>query len=170
MANTYTLISSVAVGAGGAASMGFTSIPATYTDILVKVSARTNRSSQADAVLVSLNGSSANFSWRLLEGDAVSGYSANGTTGLVGVATAATATASTFGSFEFYIPNYNGSSYKSISVDSVTENNVATNVYADFNALLWSNTAAITSITLTPSIGTLFNQYSTAYIYGISNA
>jgi hypothetical protein len=170
MATTYKLISSVTVGSGGAASMEFTSIPATYTDILIKVSARTNRASIADSVIGSFNGSSANFSWRLLEGDAVSGYSANGTTGLVGVATASTATANTFSSFEFYIPNYSGSSYKSINVDSVTENNVGPDVYADFNALLWSNSAAITSITLSPSIGTLFSQYSTAYLYGISNA
>jgi hypothetical protein len=40
MADTYTLISSVTVGAGGASSIDFTSIPATYTDLLIKVSAR----------------------------------------------------------------------------------------------------------------------------------
>ena len=37
---TYTLISSVTVGAGGASSIDFTSIPSTYTDLLVKISAR----------------------------------------------------------------------------------------------------------------------------------
>lgn len=168
MATTYTLISSVTVGSGGAATISFTSIPATYTDLLVKVSARTNRASLADSILASLNGSTSNFTYRLIEGDGASAYSANGTTGLVGVATASTATASTFGNCEFYIPNYAGSTNKSISVDSVIENN-ATTAYADLVATLWSNTAAITSITLTPAFGS-FVQYSTAYLYGISNA
>ena len=34
MANTYTLIASLTVGSGGAANIEFTSIPATYTDLL----------------------------------------------------------------------------------------------------------------------------------------
>ena len=40
MANTYTLIASSTVGSGGAANIEFTSIPATYTDLLIKMSAR----------------------------------------------------------------------------------------------------------------------------------
>jgi hypothetical protein len=168
MANTFVKIATVTVGSGGAASMAFTSIPSTYTDLCVKISARTNRASLADAINAALNGSSANFTYKLLEGDGVSAYSASGTTGLVGVATAATATASTFGSAEFYVPNYAGSTNKSISVDSVIETNAVT-AYADLNALLWSNTAAITSITLTPAFGS-FVQYSTATLYGISKS
>jgi hypothetical protein len=35
MATTYDLISSVTVGSGGAANIEFTSIPATYTDLVV---------------------------------------------------------------------------------------------------------------------------------------
>jgi hypothetical protein len=51
--NTYTLISSVTVGSGGAANMGFTSIPATYTDLLVKLSARElDRALTVDGVLI----------------------------------------------------------------------------------------------------------------------
>ena len=40
MANTYTLISSVTVGSGGASSIDFTSIPATYTDLCLVWSGR----------------------------------------------------------------------------------------------------------------------------------
>ena len=43
MATTYTLISSVTVGSGGAASIEFTSIPSTYTDLVLKLSARSSR-------------------------------------------------------------------------------------------------------------------------------
>jgi hypothetical protein len=168
MADTFVKIATVTVGAGSAATIDFSSIPSTYTDLCIKISARTNRASLADAINGALNGSSANFTYKLLEGDGASAYSASGTTGLVGVATAATATASTFASAEFYVPNYAGSTNKSISVDSVIETNAVT-AYADLNALLWSNTAAITSITLTPAFGS-FVQYSTATLYGISKS
>jgi len=166
MANTFVKIASVTVGSGGAASMSFSSIPSTYTDLCVKISARTNRASIADAILASLNGSSSSFTWTLLEGDGVSAYSATGSTGLVGVANAATSTANTFSNCEFYVPNYAGSTNKSISVDSVIERNAGADTYADLAAVLWSNTSAINSITLTPSFGS-FVQYSTATLYGV---
>jgi hypothetical protein len=168
MANTYTLISSVTVGSGGAASMGFTSIPATYTDLVVKVSARDDRALTVDGVLISFNGSTSNFTNKYLDGDGAS--TSSGTLArLTANAPGATATGSVFGNGEIYIPNYASSNYKSFSGDSVTENN-ATAALAGLFANLWSDTAAITSITLTPSNGTLFDQYSTAYLYGISNA
>jgi hypothetical protein len=40
MATTFIKIASVTVGSGGAASMDFTSIPSTYTDLVIKVSTR----------------------------------------------------------------------------------------------------------------------------------
>ena len=42
MANTYELIASSTVGAGGASSIDFNSIPNTYTDLLVKLSGRSS--------------------------------------------------------------------------------------------------------------------------------
>jgi hypothetical protein len=67
-----------------------------------------------------------------------------------------------------YIPNYAGTSYqKSISADSVTENN-GTTAYNAFHSGLWLSTAAITSIKLDP-YGTDFAQYSSASLYGILN-
>ena len=148
--------------------MGFTSIPATYTDLVVKVSARDDRALTVDGVLISFNGSTSNFTNKYLDGDGAS--TSSGTIArLTANAPGATATGSVFGNGEIYIPNYASSNYKSFSGDSVTENN-ATAALAGLFANLWSDTAAITSITLTPSNGTLFDQYSTAYLYGISNA
>jgi hypothetical protein len=169
MPNTFIKIATVTVGAGGAASMAFSSIPSTYTDLCVKISARTNRTNIADSILASLNGSSSNFSWRIIEGDGASAYSANSTTGLVGIATGANATANTFSNVEFYIPNYAGSTNKSISSDAVMEQNTTTS-YLDLIANLWSNTAAINSITLTSSNSANFVQYTTATLYGISKS
>ena len=78
-------------------------------------------------------------------------------------------TANTFANGEFYIPNYAGSTNKSVSADGVTENN-ATAARATLTAGLWSNTAAINQITLLPIAGGTFAQYSTATLYGISNS
>ncbi len=71
----------------------------------------------------------------------------------------------TFANGEIYIPNYTASVNKSVSIDSVTENN-ATSAIAALDAGLWANTAAITSINLNGNNGN-FVQYSTAYLYGI---
>ena len=168
MANTYTLISSVTVGAGGASSIDFTSIPATYTDLLVKLSTRTTGAAVAD-VSLRFNSATTNYSYRDIEGNGSTAASYSGTSFLwAGEANRGDATASTFANIEIYIPNYAGSTNKSISVDSVTENN-GTLAYSDLIAGLWSNTSAITSISLLLSSGN-HAQYSTAYLYGIKNS
>jgi hypothetical protein len=59
-------------------------------------------------------------------------------------------------------PNYTSSNYKSISANTVNERN-ATAVTMELAAILWSNTAAITSIALTPAAGN-FAEHSTAYL------
>jgi hypothetical protein len=167
---TYTLISSVTVGSGGAANITFSSIPQTYTDLVIKLSSRTNRGTVVgDFVVVSFNGNTANRSSRDLYGSGSGTFSGSYSTMYGALANSGDSTASTFGNAEIYIPNYTSSNNKSISVDSVSENN-ATEAYTYLNAGLWSNSSAITSVTLTPNVGTLFNQYSTAYLYGISNA
>jgi hypothetical protein len=79
-----------------------------------------------------------------------------------------TDTANTFGNTDIYIPNYAGSANKSVSVDTVEENN-GTTARALLGAILWSNTAAITALGLTPVSGS-FVQYSTATLYGIKNS
>jgi hypothetical protein len=168
MANTYEAIATVTVGSGGAASITFSSIPATYTDLIIKTSARTNRSGQpVDTLVVQYNGSSSTLSQRALygNGSTASSYSSATEQELVWV-TGALATASTFGNGDIYIPNYAGSNYKSASADSVSETNIYS-AYATFTAGLWSNTAAITSIVISSFTSSTIEQYSTATLYGI---
>ena len=170
MADTFVKIASVVVGAGGAASMAFSSIPSTYTDLCLKFSVRTNRATYTSELLrVDFNGSSSSQSSRLLEGAGTTASSFSLSTTQVAVATKSASTASTFSNGELYIPNYAGSSNKSISGDSVAENN-ATSGPLYLGAALWSNTAAITSISLTSTISTTIQQYSTATLYGILKA
>lgn len=158
---TYIKIASVTVGSGGASTMSFSSIPSTYTDLCLKVSARDTTDNLP--VTVSFNGSAID-SGKTIKGNASGAFSGSETVFWI---TPSSATSNTFGSAELYVPNYAGSSAKSMSIDAVTENNGAT-AYTFLSADLENGTSAITSITLAAT--TSFAQYSTATLYGISNA
>ncbi len=173
MPNTFTKIASVTVGAGGASTIDFTSIPATYTDLCVKYSTRVTASATFSDLNIRFNGSTSGYSERMLYGDGTSAASAATSGSLInwGASDGSTATSSTFSNGEIYLPNYTGSNNKSMSQDAVTENNssAGNSVTMNLDAALWSNTAAITQVTLIPSSGTLV-QYSTATLYGIKNS
>jgi hypothetical protein len=165
---TYTQIgTAVTVGSGGAASIDFSSIPTTYTDLVLKVSARLTAAVDFGSLSIAFNGSTSSFTTRILQGDGSSAVSAT-LTNFGGGVGGTLLTANTFNNVEIYIPNYAGSLNKSFSSDAVVENN-ATAARDTLVAGLWSNTAAINQITLTSASGN-FVQYSTAYLYGVSNA
>jgi hypothetical protein len=165
---TYVQIATVTVGGGGAASMDFNSIPATYTDLCLKVSARTNRVDINDGVRVKINNSTSTYTQRALYGNGTSASSYTDTLPLENGAgaNASTSTSSTFSNTEWYFPNYAGSNYKSVSSDGVVENN-ATGGIQNMVANLWSTVTAISSLIIIPGYGTTFQQYSTATLYGI---
>lgn len=158
---TQTLASTVS-------SITFSSIPGTFTDLWLTASARGNNAGVNDDLIVSFNGSGSNHSWRILYGTGSSAGSTSGSSnGRYMTTTGATATSNTFGSSEIYIPNYAGSTNKSVSGNSVSENN-ATGVFMEINAGLWANTAAITSLTVAISPGTLLQIGSTFTLYGVT--
>jgi hypothetical protein len=170
---TYTLISSVTVGSGGAANIEFTSIPSTYTDLCVKLSARGTLTGVTwqNLRLRFNSDSGSNYSYRLLAALSGSVLSASETSTYLRYSYGpyADTTASTFSNAEYYIPNYSSSNPKSVSYDSVAENNSSAAALA-LTAGLWNNSAALSSIAITPDAGGDWAQYSTAYLYGISNA
>jgi hypothetical protein len=166
MANTFELIASNTVGAGGTASIDFTSIPSTYTDLCVKYSLKTNVAGDRD-LYISFNSSTASFTNKNIEGNGTTPFS-NSLARYLGTVGGTNVTANTFFSGETYISNYAGSNNKFFNSDGAEENN-ATLAYASLHSGIWSNSAAITSISLAPSAGS-FIQYSTAYLYGIKNS
>lgn len=170
MPTTYEAIATVTVGSGGAASIDFTSIPQTYTDLLIKYSLRDNVTSggASNNATVSINGSTANGTSIELYGTGSAAASASLSNVKVDYHSSANATANTFGSAEIYFPNYTGSNNKSSSSDGVAETN-GSSVLMAMNANLWSQTAAITSIGLSAAGGN-FVQHSTATLYGIKNS
>jgi hypothetical protein len=169
MPTTFTKIASVSVGAGGAATIDFTSIPSTYTDLQLVFTARNTGSSNVFTQMT-FNANTSSYSYKGLygNGSAASSFGASAAYIYVGDMDLSTYTANTFSSESVYIPNYAGSTNKSVSIDSVNENN-ATAAAAYLTAALWSNTAAINRITLTPGGGS-YAQYSTAVLYGINKS
>jgi hypothetical protein len=163
MANTFIQIgSTVTVGSGGASSIDFTSIPSTYTDLLLKVCGRDG--SISGTFELRPNNATTNRTTKELYGTGAAAGSQSQTAFYFDMEPS-NYTASTFGSADIYIPNYAGSTNKSFSVDATSENN-ATTSYMRMAAWLWSSTAAITSLYLYPSSGSI-QQYSTASLYGI---
>jgi hypothetical protein len=173
MAITYIKIASVAIGSGGASTIDFQNIPATYTDLVIKTSYRTNRTQVYDQMRLTFNNSTAgNYDFRGLTGDGTGASSENATnTTSIKVAPGGgnNATTSTFTNDEIYIPNYAGSTNKSLSSEGVGENN-ATEAYRSMFAGLWKLTNAINRITLTPEGAGTILQHSTATLYGILKA
>ena len=174
MATTYETIATVTVGSGGASSIEFTSIPATYTDLCIKISSRRSDSTEGYLSL-RFNGSSAsNYQNRTIRG--------NGTTVTTStdsniayldfwVIDGTGYTANTFASTDIYIPEYAGSLNKSVIAENVAEGNVST-MYMQMTSGFWNQTSAINQITLYAAAapaGT-FAQYSTATLYGIKNS
>ena len=169
---TYKAIASTTVGSGGASNVQFTSIPQTYTDLVVLYSARTVRADTADDIGIEFNGSTGIYSNKRLFGysGSTSGAISDSSAGNEGgVTSSANATANTFGSDSIYIPNYTSSNNKSISTDGVSETNTGNAVQA-LVAGLASTSSAITSIKILPRNSSGFVQYSSFTLYGVKNS
>ena len=168
MPNTYKKIASVTVGSGGAASINFTSIPQTYTDLKIVVSARGTAgfASSGNYYVIKPNGLNTNLSGKYLIGIGTS--VATGSFQPFGYMSPSDYTASVFGNGEHYISNYTSANYKSFSSNDTAESNDSIMYAVDIGAGLWSSTDAITSLTLTPGGGN-FAQYTTATLYGIGD-
>lgn len=167
-APTYFQIATNTVGAGGAASVTFSSIPQTYTDLVVKISARTNYAGVYDFGYLTINSTNTG-TYRGLYGTGSAAGSENAASLRPFYFNGNTATASVFSSHDVYIPNYTSSNLKSVSVDNVTENN-ATSVVNSLSALVNGSTSAVTQLSFSSGNSANFMQYSTFTLYGISNA
>jgi hypothetical protein len=166
---TYTFIASSTVGSGGASDVTFSSIPSTYTDLVIQVSARSTESDNASSLRCYYNGDATHSALELRGiGSAVASYTV--AYAQAGYIAASLSTANTFGTSTIYIPNYANTSYnKSSSADTTQSSNTFAENYAVLSARLWSSTSAITSVTLKPALGS-WVQYSTFQLYGIKNS
>jgi hypothetical protein len=173
MPSTYSLISSNVLSSS-AASVTFSAIPSTYTDLVLRISSRSDSTIDASTIRLRFNGSSsASYSETLISGKPYVVVSTRGASATYMfnagyfVDDGNGATANTFGSTEVYIPSYTASQNKPISGISAQENNaLAARITGE--AGLWSNTAAITSIEIFSNYN--FLSTSSFYLYGIKNS
>ena len=171
MGTTYTLISSNVLSSN-TATVTFSSIPSTFTDLVLKMSTRDVSNNNTIAALnVSFNGSSsAVHSTTLIRANGTAASTtrtSSNTFHNIDYTNGSTSLADTFGSQEVYIPLYTSSQFKTISTTTSQENNT-TAAYTTAIAGLSSDTAAITSITI--ATATTLASGSSFYLYGISNA
>jgi hypothetical protein len=163
-------------------SITFSAIPQNFTDLYVLLSVRSSDTSVTadggyDPFLYRVNGLDSGYSGRQLLGYApgITGSasefartaSVGGTWGRItntGINNANT-TANTFSSISFHIPNYTGSSAKSLSCDLVTENN-SSNGLRELVAHLNTTTSPITTLAFALGIGN-YVAGSTVSLYGI---
>jgi hypothetical protein len=166
----YESIASTTVGSGGSASVTFSSIAGTYSHLQVRFLGRDNRASTQDTLLVRFNSDSgSNYRIHYLLGDG-SSASAGGfaSTGIeVYRIAAASSGASMFGAGVIDILDYT-STNKNKTTRSLAGLDMNGSGEVALGSGLWFATpAAITSITLLPTNGTLFSEYSSFALYGI---
>jgi hypothetical protein len=151
------------------ATISFSSIPSTYTDLVILFSARTNEASAADSGFwIYPNNNSGTMSYTRIRGIGSSpssdynnsdSYWRNAVNGAGG-------TADTFASGEIYVPSYAGSNFKVGSWTIVREQNSATSNQIIGGAGLNRNTTAINTLTMISS-GNSFVSGSRFDLYGI---
>jgi hypothetical protein len=163
------LVSTVNVGAGGVATIDFTSIPQTGTDLMLVVSHRNAGSATQDSLILRINGSSASTYYsKKIEG--------NGATVLGGgqgpipndqypYSNSQSSTTSTFTTTQYYFPLYSLTGTKNWTIDTMFENQ-GTGYQQIINSHYATSVSGITSISL--NTGYTISQYSTASLYTIT--
>ena len=170
MPNTFVLIDNKTLSSNQN-TVEFTSIPATYTDLMVKVSARSTRGSLGD-VVIRFNNSSSNLVNARFYGQMGGSPSASANSSEWTNCTSDGSATNTFSNIDYYIPEYASSKYKTWSVDNVAEGS-GTNAFITLGAGVWENTAAINTIQIRDVSDANANNLksgSTFHLYGILKA
>ena len=166
---TMTLVETITVGSGGAASIEFTGIPGDGKDLVLLLSTRQDSFSHNQIMGTFNNDAGNNYHHIELKGSGSSASTASYTLTSFRIPTASptvSQTANTFGSSRVLVSNYASSNAKPISVESVTETNDST-AYQAISGGFWSGTGAITTVKLIGDSAN-FLEHSTASLYIIS--
>lgn len=176
MATTFKALSSVTL-TSDTASISFTSIPNTYKDLLIIGSARTSTAAANiwGNLVITFNSSTSGYSGYSNQGAGNNTYSAF--TELVtnnfyvfAYGSADVTSANTFGCTKIYVPQYTSANNKAVVFEWGTANANATSGANIGHATgMWSNTAAITTITIAGT-GANIKTNSTFVLYGINNS
>lgn len=167
MATTMKLIAKKVLG-GNAASISLSSIPGTYTDLMLLLSLRSARTTETfDPLSMAINGSTGSASGRGIQVDeaGVSSFTQINNADMARIPTATST--SNFSNIEVYFPNYSGSQNKSYSITCVEDNS---RKFIWIQAGLWTSSSAITSLSFSAGSGSNLTTNSSVYLYGITKA
>jgi hypothetical protein len=166
----YESIATTTVGAGGASSITFSSIPSTYTHLQIRGISRSARSAGNDPLYIRFNSDTGNnYAWHALEatGTAVNAPdSASLSQGWLWIAADSVSPANVFGATIVDILDYANTNKNTTARSLGGVDNNGSGVMA-FNSSLWMSTNAVTTITLSVLSGTNFQQYTQFALYGI---
>ena len=163
----YELIETIEVGAGGAASIEFTSIPQDGVDLVVLFSAKQGSTNAHLWMNITINGSGTGRTAIELQGQGSSASSASyAEWRFIYNPASPSGEGPVFSNTQLYFSNYASSASKSLSIDATSERN-ATGAYQQLFAASSTDTNAITSIQLNAEISD-FVADSTASLYKIS--
>lgn len=169
--SSYDSIATVNVGAGGVSGVTFSSIPATYTHLQLRILGRGANTNAECQFAYQFNGDGgSNYSFHLVRANGTSVFADGAASQGAAVATvryaAANATAQMFGAGVTDILDYaNTNKYKTVRSIGGTDQNGSGQVYYSSN--LWMNTSAINSIYIYNSDFGNISQYSQLALYGI---
>jgi hypothetical protein len=158
-------------------SMAFNNIPQIYSDLVIRVSARSLASAATNTLFLCFQdgGTNTNYSETYIYGTGSATGTARVATGGADYGTgifavpAGTTTASSFGSGEVYIPNYNTHTKHSYLFDFVSESNsTSTGIYQESGAGLFHLMTPITGVAFYLQGGNYFAPNTTFTLYGIS--
>jgi hypothetical protein len=166
---SYESIATTTVGAGGASTITFSSIPAGYQHLQIRYIGRTASSGNAN-INLNVNGDTTTSSvWHVLYGTgsgSVAPYAFDSAYIIAGQTTTSGVTANAFGIGVIDILDYKDTSKnKTVRSLSGSDTNGAGIVY--FSSGQWRNTNAITSLAFTTGDATNFAQYTQFALYGI---
>ena len=165
--NSYESIMTTLVGSGGSSAIAFTTIPATYKHLQIRMSIN---NSGADAALFTFNSDSgSNYIYHRLVGNGTSATAAASsarTSIPVNASIGFPSGSNIFGGSIMDILDYTSTNKnKTTRTLSGQDSNGSGGV--EFDSGLWFATpAAITRIDIVPAVGT-FSQYSSFALYGI---
>lgn len=170
---SYESIATQTVGAGGAATVTFSSIPQTFKHLQIRGIARGTSTSTYDRVDYRFNSDSGtNYARHLILAGGIStpesyGYTGQ-TFGAAAYVSGATLNSAVFGAVVIDILDYtNTSKYKTVKSIGGADGN-GSQTYMNLASAVWQSTSAITSITIGPiEAATNLAQYSSFALYGI---
>ena len=161
-----TLIQSIVVGSGGAASVTFSSIPQTYSHLLVIAQARSDTQTTYDFT-AQINGDTGNNYQDEAWGNWGSNSNAYSNRARFGYCTDPRWTAGCAAQSQTLLVNYAGTTFfKMWRGQAMWQQSPTSNPELDEVGGTWNNTAAVTQITLAPDNGN-FIQGSNFSLYGL---